>query len=148
MNLRCLYCQTPFTLNRAEMLNGIVAMNEKHQTHYDAHCPRCRRANPIARQRMELFYPHWQEDAAKMKAGLEAAVAAPPAPKQDAITHLPTEPISKSKAVAAKKAAAKPATAAKKPSAGKKPADSKKSAAKPATAKKPAAKKPAATKKK
>jgi phage FluMu protein Com len=64
MNLRCIYCQTPFTLPRAEMLNAIITMNERHQSHYDAHCPRCRRANSISRQRMELFFPNWQ-DAAK-----------------------------------------------------------------------------------
>jgi phage FluMu protein Com len=63
MNLRCLYCQTPFTLSRAELLTAIVTMNEKHQNHYDAHCPRCRRANSISRQRMELFFPNWREAA-------------------------------------------------------------------------------------
>jgi len=49
MNLRCIYCQTPFTLSRTEMLGAIVSMNEKGQNHYDAHCPRCRRANSICK---------------------------------------------------------------------------------------------------
>ena len=77
MNLRCIYCQTPFTLSRTEMLGAIINMNEKNQNHYDAHCPRCRRANSISRQRMELFFPNWR-DAAKQHASQPAAPAAPP----------------------------------------------------------------------
>jgi hypothetical protein len=129
MNLRCIYCQTPFTLSRPEMLTAIVTMNERHQNHYDAHCPRCRRANSISRQRMELFYPGWQ-DAAKQQ-------ASPPPPPTPASATLKTEPISKAKkAEAAGKTGAKktPATAAKKPAA-KKTASEKKPAAKKAPAK-------------
>lgn len=120
MNLRCIYCQTPFTLPRAEMLSAIVSMNAKGQNHYDAHCPRCRRANSISRQRMELFFPNWQE-AAKQQAA--APVAPPPV---TASTSLRTEPVSKAmKAAVAKQTAAasaeekKPAPTAKKPAAKK-----------------------------
>ena len=133
MNLRCIYCQTPFTLSRTEMLGAIVSMNEKGQNHYDAHCPRCRRANSISRQRMELFFPNWQE-AAKQQAA--APAAPPPLP---ASTSLRTEPVSKAmKAAVAKQAAAKASTAAssaktKKPVAKKTAAT--KSAAKKAPAK-------------
>ncbi|NJN79302.1 MAG: hypothetical protein HC797_01860, partial [Anaerolineales bacterium] len=89
MNLRCLYCQTPFTLSRNEMLTALVAMKEKSMNHYDAHCPRCRRANSISRQRMELFYPNWQEAAKNMP---------PPSASPDvkpASASLKTEPLSK-----------------------------------------------------
>jgi len=124
MNLRCIYCQTPFTLPRTEMLGAIVTMNEKHQSHYDAHCPRCRRANSISRQRMELFFPNWQDAAKQM------ASATPPAPKVEtpATASLKTEPVSK-----AMKAAVEKKTVAKKPAAAKAPA-----------AKKPVVKKTAA----
>ncbi len=124
MNLRCIYCQTPFTLPRAEMLGAIITMNEKHQSHYDAHCPRCRRANSISRQRMELFFPNWQ-DAAK-----QLASAPPPASKAEtsASAILKTEPLPKAmKAAVEKKPAAKKPAASKVPAAtsspkGKKPA--------------------------
>jgi hypothetical protein len=112
MNLRCIYCQTPFTLARAEMLNAIVSMNDKNMNHYDAHCPRCRRANSISRQRMELFYPNWQE-AAKQQAAMPAppplaAVAAAPAPSATASAALKTEPLPRAlKAGAARKPEAK-----------------------------------------
>ncbi len=118
MNLRCIYCQTPFTISRSEMLGAIVNMNEKNQNHYDAHCPRCRRANSISRQRMELFFPNWREAAKKQAA---VPVAPPPMP---AATSLKTKPVPKAKkAVASKapasKAPAKSSTAAKKPAAKK-----------------------------
>jgi hypothetical protein len=136
MNLRCLYCQTPFTLSRVELLSAIVTMNEKNQNHYDAHCPRCRRANSISRQRMELFFPNWREAAKQM-------ASAPAAQASVSVTQK-TEPLpkaAKTKATAAEKA--KPA-AAKRQRAGK-PASVKKttpakSPAKSKTTAKPAAK--------
>jgi phage FluMu protein Com len=109
MNLRCIYCQTPFTLARTEMLSAIVTMNERGQTHYDAHCPRCRRANSISRQRMELFFPNWQ-DAAKLAAAEAKAEAAP------ASAAVKTEPLPKPVKAAVKKA---PVKAAKAPAAKK-----------------------------
>ena len=133
MNLRCIYCQTPFTLSRTEMLTAIVSMNERHQNHYDAHCPRCRRANSISRQRMELFYPNWQ-DAAKQLAS--APPAPPPTP---ASAMLKTEPISKAKKAEAGTVSAKPAAKKKAPAAAaKKPAAKKTSSEKPAAKKDPA----------
>jgi len=135
MNLRCIYCQTPFTLARTEMLSAIVTMNEKGQNHYDAHCPRCRRANSISRQRMELFFPNWQ-DAAK-----QAAAAPVKPPLVPASASLKTEPLPKAmRAAATKKAAIRTA----KTSAAKKSVPAKK-----AKVNKPAVKKaPAKTKKK
>ena len=132
MNLRCIYCQTPFTLARTEMLSAIITMNEKHQSHYDAHCPRCRRANSISRQRMELFFPNWQ-DAAK-----QLASAPPPAPKVEtpATASLKTEPVSKAmKAAVEKKTVEKKSAekAIKKPAATKTPAAKKASVKKTAT---------------
>ncbi|WKZ37278.1 MAG: hypothetical protein QY332_04970 [Anaerolineales bacterium] len=138
MNLRCIYCQTPFTLSRVEMLGAIVTMNEKNQNHYDAHCPRCRRANSISRQRMELFFPNWRE-AAKQQAS-----APPPTP---ASSVLKTQPLTKEKRLEAskmttKKAPAKKAPAKKAPAKASSPKKTpKKPAAKKTTPAKPAAKK-------
>jgi hypothetical protein len=143
MNLRCIYCQTPFTLARAEMLSAIITMNEKHQNHYDAHCPRCRRANSISRQRMELFFPNWQEAAKQL------ASAPPPAPKVEtpATVQIKTEPLPKIKKeiTRTKPAEKKPAEkVVKKPAAAKKPAAKKPAVKKPASSTVSKAKKPAA----
>ena len=132
MNLRCIYCQTPFTLSRTEMLTAIMTMNEKNMNHYDGHCPRCRRANSISRQRMELFFPNWQ-DAAKKQASADAKAAAAAANAEvPATAFLKTEPLPKTTKIGTEKK-----------SAAKKPAAAKSSTAK---AKAPAAKKPAASK--
>lgn len=129
MNLRCLYCQTPFTVGRVEMLSALVAMNEKNQNHYDAHCPRCRRANSISRQRMELFFPNWREAAKHMEA-MGSDSAADPKP---AAASQKTEPISRAVREAALKAATKKVTAAE----TAKPSPSKRTrASKPASAEK------------
>jgi len=121
LNLRCLYCQTPFTVGRAEMLTALITMEEKHQNHHDAHCPRCRRANSISRQRMELFFPNWRE-AAKQAASKPVVDDELPA-----ITSVKTTPLSKAaKAAAAKPAAAKTKAPAKAKPAGAKPSTTKK----------------------
>ncbi len=159
MNLRCIYCQTPFTLGRAEMLNAIIAMNERHQNHYDAHCPRCRRANSISRQRMELFFPNWQAAAKEMASAPQETPPPTPSAETSAVAALKTEPLPKAaksaakkkqpaeKKPAAKKGAEKTAAVpakAKKPSAAPKPSAGKKPASAPKTSSAPKAKKPAA----
>ena len=127
MNLRCLYCQTPFTLPRTELLTALISMNEKSQNHYDAHCPRCRRANSISRQRMELYYPNWRE-AAKNPPPVPA-----PAESKSASASVKTEPLSNAVKSTASKAAATKKTAA---AAAKPPASKRQRASKPASAKK------------
>jgi phage FluMu protein Com len=85
MNLRCAFCQTPYTIGRNESLSALQMMEAEKLSHYDAHCPRCRRVTQIPRQKLELANPNW-------KAALSAAEPEPvPAPAP------------------AKKAAAKPA---------------------------------------
>lgn len=138
MNLRCLYCQTPFTLSRNEMLSALVMMKDKNMNHYDAHCPRCRRANSISRQRMELFYPHWQEAAKNLP---------PPQPSASTPTGMPasaslkTEPLPKALLKSKLKTSARKtenAATKAKPAASKRQRASKPASAKKVTPAKPA----------
>ena len=62
MNIRCAFCQTPYTLSRVAMLDALQEVDSKKLTHYDAHCPRCRRATRIPRQRLEMAMPNWREE--------------------------------------------------------------------------------------
>ena len=62
MNIRCSFCQTPYTLSRVAMLDAMQEVDAGKLTHYDAHCPRCRRATPIPRQRLEMAMPNWKEE--------------------------------------------------------------------------------------
>lgn len=117
MNIRCFYCQTPFTLGRAELLAALQHMAAENLNHYDAHCPRCRRANSVARQRMEMVFPNWRQAAQEQAA---------PAPAPEKVES----PASKKPVAAAEK---KPAAAPSKSKTKAKPAAAKaKPAAKPA----------------
>ena len=96
MNLRCFYCQTPFTLGRAELLAALQRMDAENLHHYDAHCPRCKRANSISRERMELFFPNWRqvaEEQAAMPSAPEPAVPAPTPVVEESVSAPPAIPM-------------------------------------------------------
>lgn len=61
MQLRCSYCQTMFALSHEEMLAALQYVTEEDLLYYDAHCPKCRRANRVERNRLQRAYPNWQE---------------------------------------------------------------------------------------
>lgn len=95
MNLRCSFCQTPFTIGRLEKLDALQHMYANNLTHYDTHCPRCRRATPVLREKLEATFPNWREALKELETDLKEN------PQQEA--PLPTP-----EAVAAPKAEAKP----------------------------------------
>ena len=126
MNTRCSFCQTPYTLSRLEMLDALQEMDTKKLNHYDAHCPRCRRATPVTRQRMEMFFPNWRQALkdyeAEMKAHPQQAAPAPSAVTESAPASSPASRAQASPRPAAKTEAK--ATDAKKPPARKSSAKS------------------------
>ena len=71
MNIRCSFCQTPYTLSRVAMLDALQEVDSKNLSHYDAHCPRCRRATPIPRQRLEMAMPKWREELKAFEAEMK-----------------------------------------------------------------------------
>ena len=166
MNLRCTYCQTPFSVGRMEKLAALQRMEAENLHHYDAFCPRCRRANSVSRQRLEMFTPGWREGLKTLE--IEAAQLdqpttepAPPAPAKTEPVPAPLEATRNRHAprpVVAAPAQAESSSLAKHPERAKgKPAATPSFAKhpegakgkKPATKSKPAAKvkKPAAKKK-
>jgi hypothetical protein len=122
MNLRCGFCQTPYALGRTEILAALQHLEQENLTHYDAHCPRCRRATPILRQKLEMAMPNWKEE-------LKEAVNQP-APAQQAKEEKPA-------AAETEKAAPKPTSKEK---SIRQPATKAKSENKKATPKAPAKK--------
>jgi hypothetical protein len=143
MQLRCSYCQTMFAISRDEMLAGLEHMTEHQQTYYDAHCPKCRRANRVEKSRMERFFPDWQKAIRLMAKESAQAEATPAAP----VTASPPEKVEKKPVTRATPAEKKPALAA---AAKSKPAAKKPAPAAPAkgtpTAAKPAKAAPAKAK--
>jgi hypothetical protein len=134
MNIRCAFCQMPYTLSRVEMLDALQEMDAHKLTHYDAHCPRCRRATQIPRQRMEMFMPNWREELKQFEVEMkEHPQQEAPLPSHDAVPVAEAapapkavkkeEPVTKSKPAARKPA---PKTAPKEKGPAKKtPAASK-----------------------
>jgi hypothetical protein len=108
MNIRCAFCQTPYTLSRVAMLDALQEVDAQKLSHYDAHCPRCRRATRIPRQRLEMAMPNWREELKQFEKEMkehpqqeaplpeaestpvaEAAAAPEPAPKKAAAKSKP-----------------------------------------------------------
>ncbi|HSL29469.1 MAG TPA: hypothetical protein VK900_09745 [Anaerolineales bacterium] len=122
MNIRCTYCQTPFTLSRVAMLDALQEVDSQNLSHYDFHCPRCRRANPIPRKRLEMAMPKWREDLKAFEAEMKEN------PQQEA-------PAPGAEPAAQAEAKPEPKTArAKQPAAEQEPAEEKPSRAKRTTA--------------
>ncbi|MEW6086188.1 MAG: hypothetical protein AB1607_16485 [Chloroflexota bacterium] len=136
MNIKCSFCQTPYTLSRMEMLDALQEMDAGKLNHYDAHCPRCRRATPVQRSRMEVFFPNWREALKQFEAEMKAH------PQQEA-------PLPAPEAVSVPSAESKPVQAPAKDKPAKESPSRQKPASQPkATAKKPESKKAPAKKKK
>ena len=135
MNIRCSFCQTPYTLSRVAMLDALQEVDSKKLTHYDAHCPRCRRATQIPRQRLEMAMPKWREELKQFEKEMkENPQQEAPLPKPE--VEVAPEPEPEPEPVAPKKTAAKSKT----PAAAKSEA-AEKTAKKTTTAKKTATKK-------
>ena len=67
MQLHCTYCQTMFAISRDEMLAALQHMEQHYQKYYDAHCPKCRRANRVEGKRIEVFFPDWKKTIKTMQ---------------------------------------------------------------------------------
>ena len=107
MNIRCSFCQTPYTLSRVAMLDALQEVDSKKLSHYDAHCPRCRRATPIPRQKLEMFMPKWREELKQFEQEMkENPQQEAPLPKAE--SALIEESASTPEAPAAEKGATKP----------------------------------------
>jgi phage FluMu protein Com len=103
MNLRCAFCQTPYTLSRNDKLIALQHMETEKLSHYDTHCPRCRKATRVQRKMLEATFPNWREALHELEVQAEASPAA--TPKPEAVSAPKAE--SKPKAAPAKKPAAK-----------------------------------------
>lgn len=112
MNIRCAFCQTPYTLSRVAMLDALQEVDAGKLSHYDAHCPRCRRATRIPRQRLEMAMPNWKDELKSFEKEMKQH------PQQEAPLPKPeTTPVAEAapapEAAPAKKSTAKAKSAAK-----------------------------------
>jgi hypothetical protein len=59
MQIRCYSCHTPFSLNRETIHAALDHLTSEDLQHFNAHCPRCRKANRISRQQLLRAAPEW-----------------------------------------------------------------------------------------
>ncbi len=110
MNIRCSFCQTPYTLSRVALLDAMQEVDSKNLTHYDAHCPRCRHATQIPRQKLEIAMPNWRDELKQfekeMKQNPQQEAPLPKAEEEAAAPAPEPEPVP-AKKTTTKKASAK-----------------------------------------
>lgn len=89
MQIRCTYCQTMFPISRDEMLAALQHMDQNKQVFYDAHCPKCRRANRVEKKKIEILIPNWKKAIKEMERDMSELV-------ETKVTAKETEPVKKS----------------------------------------------------
>lgn len=115
MNIRCSFCQTPYTLGRVALLDALQEVDANKLTHYDAQCPRCRRATKIPRQKLEMAMPNWKDQLKEFEKEMkqhpqhEAPLPQPETTPVAAAAPAP-EPPATPKGAAKAKSATKPTT--------------------------------------
>ena len=102
MNLRCMYCQTMFGISRENMLIALQSMEAEGLSHFEFHCPKCRRANRVERKKLELANPNWQETVKAM--AKEAAKAGKAAAEEKSASKANAKPAPVKKAASKSKA--------------------------------------------
>jgi phage FluMu protein Com len=63
MQIRCMNCHKPFALKHETVLATLDMMTSQEMSHYDAHCPHCRRVNRISRDELLRSAPDWKKQA-------------------------------------------------------------------------------------
>jgi hypothetical protein len=100
MNLRCAFCQTPYTLSRNDKLIALQHMDAEKLIHYDTHCPRCRKATRVQRKMVEATFPNWRDALKELETQAEpldqtqdkAAPASTPKPQADSAPKAESKP--------------------------------------------------------
>ncbi len=59
MQIRCYACHMPFSLNKATVHGALDQVYTEDLSHFNAVCPRCRKANRISKQQLQRAAPDW-----------------------------------------------------------------------------------------
>ncbi len=54
MQLKCSFCSTPFALSKEQIAQAVEVFKADKTAHYDAHCPKCRRAIKVTRRNFSI----------------------------------------------------------------------------------------------
>lgn len=65
VQIRCYACHMPFALSRDTVHSALDQVTEEGLSHFNAYCPRCRKANRISRERLQKAAPEWNPTEAE-----------------------------------------------------------------------------------
>jgi hypothetical protein len=54
MQIKCSACAMPYALNKEEIVQMVELFKADPTMHYDAHCPKCRKATRITKKQLAL----------------------------------------------------------------------------------------------
>jgi hypothetical protein len=60
MQIRCYNCHRPFALGREAVHAALDVTYAEELSHYNAHCPHCRRANRVSVEELRRAAPDWE----------------------------------------------------------------------------------------
>ena len=63
MQLKCSFCTTMFNIGREESLLVAEKFHKGEIAHYDAHCPKCRRAEKVTKEQFFRANPALRKQA-------------------------------------------------------------------------------------
>ena len=62
MQIRCLKCHMPISMNRDSIFAALDAVADDDLSHFDIHCPKCRRMNRVSKNQLLRAAPTWKRD--------------------------------------------------------------------------------------
>ena len=60
VRLNCFNCHTPFVIKPDEVDAALNELHEKDFKHYNAHCPKCGKANKVSKKQLQQASPNWK----------------------------------------------------------------------------------------
>lgn len=67
MQIRCMNCHKPFALSHETVHAALDHLAAEKLSHYDAHCPHCRRTNRVSRDELLRNAPDWKKTSEDQK---------------------------------------------------------------------------------
>jgi phage FluMu protein Com len=69
MQIRCYHCQKPFALNKEMVHAALDLIADQKLSHYDAHCPHCRRVNRVSKTELIRAAPGYEPQKTETETG-------------------------------------------------------------------------------
>jgi DNA-directed RNA polymerase subunit M/transcription elongation factor TFIIS len=60
IRMRCFKCQTLFVVKIDEIKAALEVVHAENLKHYNAHCPKCGRANKVSNNQLKKAVPNWK----------------------------------------------------------------------------------------